>query len=111
MAAIPPPDYSRYVGLIADTALTHVRLDVAEKRFATATAAATEMRRPAEYPARNAVAVIRLGGKRETSQRHSNQAEAKPPEGLSPRYGLRHTFGQLIESIHSVFLFVGLFFN
>jgi hypothetical protein len=54
----------------------------------------------------------RLAGQPETGQRHAYKAAGESFQGVPPRYGLGHTFGQLIESVaHNFFLFVRLYFG
>jgi len=61
----------------------------------------------AEGAGREAVAgARRLAGEPNAGQRHSYEAAGKSFEGLSPRYGLGHTFNQLIEFVvHNVCVF------
>jgi hypothetical protein len=98
----------RMAHLIAETLPTRVLRDEAEVRAATALIAVDVG--AAVYtgiPGRHAC-LIRLAGQPETSQRHSYNAASKSFQSLPPRYGLGHTFGQLIEFIvhNSCLLFV-----
>jgi hypothetical protein len=53
----------------------------------------------------------RLAGQPETGQRHAYKAAGESFEGLPPRYGLGHTFGQLIEFLaHDFFPFRSFIF-
>jgi hypothetical protein len=88
---VAAPDYSRYANLIAKTDPANVPLDFAEVRFAAATTATALARASAGGPARHAG---RIAGKRETGHRHSYKAAGESFQGLPPRYGLGHTFGQ-----------------
>jgi hypothetical protein len=77
-------------------------------RFAAAFAALIAGRASsvlAERPRRQA-GLNRLAGQPETGQRHSYKAPSESFQGLPARYGLGHTFGQLIEFVaHSFFPF------
>jgi len=94
-------------GLIAEALPARVMRDEAKVRAAAAfIAVVVGAARCAGIAGRQA-GLIRLAGQRETGQRHSHQTEAEPFEGLPPRNGLGHHFGQLIEFlVHNFFLLI-----
>jgi hypothetical protein len=91
--------------LIAETLPARVLRDEAEVRAATTLITVDVWASIyAGIPGRHAC-FIRLAGERQTGQRHSHQTEAESFESLTPGYGFRHSFCQLIEFVaHDFFL-------
>jgi len=88
--------------LIAETLPTRVLRDETEVRAATALITIDVWASIyAGIPGRHAC-FIRLAGQAKTGQRHSYKAPTESFQGLAPGYGLRHTFGQLINSATSL---------